>query len=144
MTTQTIQNRVIEYKQDIAQLEKVVKAWEEDFKIKEVSKLADACYDAFNNLQMALAKIQNAEEKEKFVRQCYQGTYQFLTFVENKADTDLCVLLMNKSDEFSKLIKHYSQYCSSIENKYSIELDSEKNFGASIKSTPRTKTVRRK
>jgi len=144
MTTQTIQNRVIEYKQDIAHLEKVVKEWEVDFKIKEVSKLADSCYDAFNNLQMALAKIQDAEEKVKFVRQCYQGTYQFLAFVENKADVDLCVLLMNKSESFSKLIKHYSKYCSDIENKYSIELGSEKNFGASIKSTPRTKTVRRK
>jgi hypothetical protein len=144
MTTQTIQNKVFEYKQDIAQLEKVVKEWEQDFKIKQVSKLADACYDAFNNLQMALAKIQDADEKGKFVRQCYKGTYQFLTFVENEADIDLCVLLMNKSESFSKLIKHYNKYCSDIENKYSIELDSEKDFGVSIKSMPRSKTVRRK
>ena len=144
MITQTIQKRVMGYKQDIAQLEKVVKEWEVDFKIKEVSKLADSCYDAFNDLQMAVAKIKGDEEKKKFDLQCYQGTYQFLVFVENKADTDLCVLLMNKSDEFSKLIKHYSKYCSDIENKYSIKLDSEKNFGASIKSAPRTKTVRRK
>ena len=144
MITQTIQKRVMGYKQDIAQLEKVVKEWEEDFKIKEVSKLADACYDAFNNLQMAVAKIQDEAEKKKFDLQCYQGTYQFLAFVENKADIDLCVLIMNKSDEFSKLIKHYSKYCSDIESKYSIELDSEKNFRVSIKTMPRTKTVRRK
>ena len=144
MTIQTIQNKVSGYKQDIAQLERVVKSWEEDFKIKQVSKLADSCYDAFNDLQMVFAKIQDAEEKMKFVRQCYQGTYQFLAFVENKADIDLCVLLMNKSESFSKLIKHYSKYCSDIENKYSIEIASEKDFGVSLKGTPRVKTVRRK
>ena len=144
MTTQTIRNRVAEYKQDNAELERIVKQWEVDFKIKEVSKLADACYEAFNNLQMTLSKIHDPEEKKKYDLQCYQGTYQFLVFVENKADTDLCVLLMNKSGSFSNLITHYSKYCSDMEHKYGIELDSEKIFEASHPITPRVKTVRRK
>ena len=144
MTTQTIRNRVAEYKQDNAELERIVRQWEEDFKIKEVSKLAGACYEAFNNLQMSVSKIRDTEEKKKYDLQCYQGTYQFLVFVENKADTDLCVLLMNKSEPFSNLITHYSKYCSDMERKYGIELDSEKIFEAPHLTTSRVKTVRRK
>ena len=144
MAIQTIKSRVAEYKQDIAELERIVKQWEVDFKIKEVSKLADACYEAFNNLQMSLSKIHDPEEKKKYDLQCYRDTYQFLVFVENKADTDLCVLLMNKSGSFSRLVTHYSEYCSCIERKYEIELDSERSFGVCHQATPRIRTVRRK
>ena len=144
MTTQTIKNRVAEYKQDIAELERIVKQWAEDFKIKEVSKLASACYEAFNNLQMSLSKVNDLEEKKKYDMQCYKETYQFLVFVENKADIDLCVLLMNKSESFSNLITHYSKYCSNMEQKYKIELGSEKSFEAFYQAPPRIKTVRRK
>ena len=144
MTTQTLKNRVAEYKQDNAELERIVKQWEVEFKIKQVSKLSNACYEAFNNLQMSLSKIYDLEEKKKYDLQCYKGTYQFLVFVENKADTDLCVLLMNKSESFSNLITHYSKYCSDMEHKYGIELDSEKIFEVSHQTTPRVKTVRKK
>ena len=144
MTVQTIKNQVAEYKQDIAQLEKIVKQWEEEFKIKKISKLADVCYEAFNNLQMSLSKIHNAEQKKKYDLQCYNGTYQFLVFVENKVDTDFCVLLMNRSEPFSNLITHYSKYCSDMERKYLIALDSEKIFEVSHQATPRVRTVRRK
>ena len=140
----TIKEKVAEYKHDIAQLERIVKQWEEEFKIKQISRLADACYGAFNNLQMSIAKIQDTDQKKKHDLDCYNGTYQFLVFVETKVDTDFCVLLMNKCKSFSNLITHYSKYCSDMENKYNIELNSEKIFQVSRQTTTRLKTVRKK
>ena len=93
---------------------------------------------------MSLSKIHDLEDKKKYDLQCYHGTYQFLVFVETKVDTDLCVLLMNKCKSFSNLITHYSKYCSNMEHKYGIGLDSEKIFEVSHQTTPRVKTVRKK
>lgn len=144
MTVQTIENRVAEYKQDIAKLEKVVKQWEVEIRIQEISKLANTCYEAFNNLQMSVSKIDDAEQQKKYAVECYNNTYQFLVFFENEIGADFCVLLMNNSKSFANLIAHYSKYCSNMERKYPIELGSEKAFGVCHQTTPRIRTVRRK
>ena len=130
MSTQTIhlQTKVKEYKADIEKLEQLVKKWEEEIRINKISKIADACYEAFNNLQMAIAKIKDSDEKKKYELSCYKETYNFLVFVENDVDSDLCVLLMNKSEPFARLIQHYNSYCSKTENKYNIELTVEKKL----------------
>ncbi len=144
MVSQIVKNKVHEYKQDIARLEKIVKEWEVEFRIKDISKRAEACYEAFNDLQMALAKIADPKEKEKFDRQCYKNTYQFLEFIENQVDVDFCVLLMNKAKPFSNLIVHYSKYCSGMEKKYNIELDSERKLGISCDQHSNESTSHRK
>jgi hypothetical protein len=128
MTTATIQTKVKIYNNDMIQLERVVKQWEEEFKLKDISALASTCYEMFNELQMVFTKLKNSDERKNYDLQCYKNTYKFLTFIENKADVDLYVLLTNKSEPFAKLISHYSKYCSMIESKYSIELDSEKKL----------------
>ena len=123
-----IQTKAKEYKADIEKLEQIVKKWEEEIHIKKISHLAEACYEAFNDLQMAISKIEDQSDRKKYELDCYKKTYNFLVFVENDVDPDLCVLLMNKSEAFSKLIKHYNLYCSKIEVKYDLELEVEKKL----------------
>ena len=123
-----IQTKAKEYKADIEKLEQIVKKWEEEIRIKKISHLAEACYGAFNDLQMAISKIEDQSERGKYELDCYKKTYNFLVFVESDVDPDLCVLLMNKSESFSKLIKQYNLYCSKIEVKYDLELEVEKKL----------------
>ena len=77
---------------------------------------------------MAITAIKDLVEKKKYELNCYKATYNFLVFIENDVDPDLCVLLMNKSEPFARLIQHYNSYCSKTESKYDIELAVEKKL----------------
>ena len=123
-----IEKEVKEYKTDIKLLEKYVKKWEKEILLKEISKVAQNCYDIFNTLQMDIAKLKVPKEREKYDIMCYKETYGFLAFVENEINTDVYCLLANNVKPFTCLVKHYSKYCSKIEKKYDIELCSEKTL----------------
>ena len=115
------------YKQDIQQLEDNVKHWKETC-LEEVSEASENCYDAFNELQMSLTRLPDGDIKKKYQLACYKSTYDLLAFVENKVNPDFFVFLYNNSKQFSKLIQHYSKYCSDTEKTLNIELDSEKSI----------------
>ncbi len=144
MTTVQIKSKVKAYKVDIIKLEKLVKKWEEDFRIKKVSQLSKDCYGAFTDLQMTITKIKDLIKKQQIDLDCYEETYKFLTFVENDLDTDFCVLLVNKSKEFSNLIKQYSKYCTKTESKYAIEEPGHITSAKKLKAPSTTKTTRKK
>lgn len=115
------------YKQDIQELEDNVKHWKETC-LEEVSEASVNCFDAFNELQMSLTRIQDGDTKKKYQLACYKSTYNLLVFIENKVNADFFVFLYNNSKQFSNLIQHYSKYCSNTEKELSIELDSEKSI----------------
>ena len=120
MTTIKIKPKIQELKKDIHKIEQYVKEWEKELKIKEVSKLSRGCYKLFVDLNMALTKIKDKNFRKKAELDSYKNTYNFLAFIETKANEDLCVLLINNSKDFSKLINEYSKYCTKIEEKYDI------------------------
>ena len=93
---------------------------------------------------MSIVKIKDQVIKQEIDLDCYEETYKFLTFIENDLDTDFCVLLINKSKEFSKLIKQYSKYCTKTENKYGIEKAGIKASATKIKSLSTPKTAHKK
>ena len=122
-----LKSKAEDYKQDIQELEDNVKHWKETC-LKEVSEASGRCYDAFNELQMSLTRIQDENTKKKYQLACYKSTYDLLVFLENKVNTDFFVFLYNNSKPFSNLIQHYSKYCRTIEQELNIELDSEKSI----------------
>lgn len=141
--TREIETRTKEYKVDIGKLEDLVKQ-SEDVRIKKISELADDCYKTFNDLQMSIAKIDDSDKKQEYDLKCYEETYNFLVFIENKVDPDFYVYISIKSKSFSDLISHYSLYCTRIEEKHDIELESEKLLRNGASPTHKTRTVRKK
>ena len=127
MSTLTIQPKINEFKKEIHKIEQFVKEWENDFKIKTISKLADGCYHSFIELQMALTKINEPDFCKKAKLDCYVSAYKFLVFVENEANEDLTILLINNSKEFSKLVNAYNQFCTSVENTFKILIPGDIN-----------------
>lgn len=118
MTNLTILPQINEFKKETHKIEQIVKQWESDFKIRRISQLSGDCYEGFVELQLALTKINDHASRKKLELDCYNSAYDFLAFVENEANEDLTVLLINNSKEFSSLIDAYSKYCTSIERKY--------------------------
>ena len=77
---------------------------------------------------MSLTRLSDGDTEKKYQLACYKSTYNLLAFVENKVNPDFFVFLYNNSKQFSKLIRHYSMYCSGIEKELNIALDSEKSI----------------
>jgi hypothetical protein len=133
VSTQTIpiKTKAEEYKKDIRTLEQSMKEWREA-RVRKISEAADNCYDAFNDFQMALTKLKSKNDHkndyDKYQLLCYRETYEFLEFVENKVRPDWCTFLLNASASFSRLIEHYSKYCTETEKKYDIKLNSEREL----------------
>ncbi len=124
-----VEKKAKEYKTDIKTLENSVKKWSRELFLDEIGKASRECYNVFNELQMNIAKIKKDKaQKEKYDMRCYKETYNFLAFLENDTNPDLYVLLVNNVKPFGILLKHYSKYCSIMEAKYNIELDSEKSL----------------
>lgn len=129
MTTANVYDRVKACKEEITALELIVKKQcQERIVFSQIDKLAEDCYKLFINSQMDITKLVKKEDKERLERAHYKNIYEFLTFIENDANQDLIILLINQVGSFSSLIQCYSQYCSNTEKKYGIELDIEKKL----------------
>jgi len=129
MSTQVINAKVREYKNDIIKLELSLKNFKQAC-LDKVSELAENCYDAFNDMQMTLAKMkkEDPETYDKIQKDSYKRAYDLLVFFETKINTDFYVYIINNSTQFNKLIQHYSKYCSRMEKEYNILLESEKEL----------------
>ncbi len=123
-----VKSKVREFKIDVEQLEKDVKRWEQEIRIRKIGESSEHCYEAFNELQMSLAKLKDLKARDKFQLDCYKETYNFLAFCENDVNVDFYVLILNNCPPFARLIEHYSNYCANAERQYGIELDSEKKI----------------
>lgn len=122
-----LKSKTEEFRSDIIELENNVKHWQEAC-AKDVSESAEKCYGAFNDLQMAIAKIDDSAAKKKHRLACYRSTYNFLVFIENKVNPDLFVFLINNAKPFSHLVEHYHKYCARIEKEFDIELETERSI----------------
>jgi len=122
-----LKSKTEEFKSDIIELENNVKRWQEAC-ANDVSENAEKCYEAFNDLQMAITKIDDPTAKIKHQHACYRSTYNFLVFIENKVNPDFFVFLINNAKPFSRLVEHYHKYCTKIEKEFDIELDTEKSI----------------
>lgn len=112
-------------------VEKVVKNW----KISAVEDMAEAsekCFNAFNELQMEIAKLKDFEKKKEFKLLSYKVIVSILDYIDSKGNSDFNILLYNGCKPFAKLIKHYNEFCAKIEEDYDIEIDIEKE----IRNTP--------
>lgn len=129
MSTQVINAKVREYKSDVTKLESSLKHSKQSC-LDEISKLAENCYDAFNDMQMSLAKLKktNLEKHNTIQKDSYKRAYDLLAFFETKINADFYVYIINNSAQFNKLIQHYSKYCERMEKEYNILLESEKGL----------------
>ena len=139
---QRVKNNVREFRADIDQLEEYVKRWEREFRLKEIGKASEKCFEAFNDLQMSLSKLSDKVFRDKLRWSCYEDTKKFLSYFESGADEDVVVLLFNHSKPFAELFAHCSDYCSKIEKEYDIQLDSEEGIKANPKLVQRLKSLR--
>ena len=138
-----IKNKVKELKSDVDQLERYVKQWERDFRLKEIGNISEACYKAFNELQMFLAKFADKRERDKAQLDCYKRTRDFLAYFESDANEDVVVLMLNNCPPFARLFEHYGDYCSKTERDYEIELDAEKDIRANGKLSQLIRSLRK-
>ena len=129
MSAQVISAKVREYKSDVVKLESSLKHSKQAC-LDEVSKLAENCYDAFNDMQMSLAKLKkdDPEKYDTIQKDSYKRAYDLLAFFETKINADFYVYIINNSTQFNKLIQHYSKYCERTEKEYNILLESEKGL----------------
>ena len=139
---QRVKNEVKEFKADVDQLEEYVKRWEQEFRLKEIGKASEKCYEAFNDLQMSLSKLSDKTFRNKFQLSCYEDTKKFLSYFESEANEDVIVLLFNHCKPFAQLFTHCSDYCSKIEKEYNIQLDSEETIKANQELAQRLKSLR--
>ncbi len=138
-----LKSKADEFKSDNVELEKNFKHLQETC-ARDISESAEKCYDAFNDLQMVIAKIGDAVSKKKYQTICYRSTYNFLVFIENKADPDFFIFLINNAKPFSKLVEHYYKYCSKIETELNMELDSEKSIRSDAELLSKIKSYLKK
>lgn len=132
MAVQELDIKAKTYRTDVEQLERHFERFQASC-IDQVSESSTKCYDAFNDFQMSLSEISDKAKEEKYQKKCYKETYNLLAFIEGELDPDFAVLLFKKSKPFSQLFNHLSTYCSRIETKYNIELESEKAIRADKK-----------
>jgi len=123
-----ITQKTEDFKLDVRQLQLVICRWEEDIRLKEINALSKDCLNLFHDLQMTIVKKFKGSKrlKKQYHMEYYHVAYDFLAFLENNVDADVCVMVVNKAKSFAKLINAYSQYCNNMEEKYNIELESEK------------------
>ena len=121
------EEKIIQYTIDIRELQREVKRWEQVIRIDEINKISKDCFDSFNNFQMFIAKElkNNAELTKECKLKSHKDTYDFLTFVETKIDSETFNFIAKKAPNFIGLITQYSNYCNKIEKEYNIELPSE-------------------
>ena len=139
---QRAKNKAKEFKADFDQLEEYVKRWEQEFRLKEIGKASEKCYEAFNDLQMSLSKLSDKVFRDKLQLSCYKDTREFLSYFESEADEDVVALLFNHCKPFVQLFTHCSDYCSKIEKEYDVQLDSEEAIKANQKLVQRLKFLR--
>lgn len=139
---QRVKNNVKEFRADIDQLEDYVKQWEQEFQLKEIGKASQKCITAFDNLQASLSKLTDKAFYDKLRLDSYKYTKEFLSYFESEINEDFVVLLFNNCQPFSKLFVRCSEYCSKIEQDYSIELDSEKAVRGNEELVQRLKALR--
>ena len=139
---QRAKNKVKEFKADVDQLEEYAKQWEQEFRLKEIGKASEKCYEAFNDLQMSLSKLSDKVFRDKLRLSCYEDTKKFLSYFESEGNEDVVVLLFNHCKPFAELFTHCSDYCSKIEREHDIRLDSEEIIKANPELAQRLKSLR--
>jgi hypothetical protein len=121
-----------EYKKQIEGLELPFRtAIEPDFvapKYIQISDASEQCYHSFNKLNMSIAKLESKDEQKVLHLECYKNTYGLLRFIENEVDTEFCLDILRESEPFRRLFNHFSRWCTEVERKYDIELESEKSL----------------
>ncbi len=109
--------RVRDYKEEIKEFKQHVRKYVEN-SIQEIDNSSKDCYDAFNDLQMTITKINDATKKEDCQEKCYQATYKLLSYIENDLDEDFCIVLLKDAKNFARAYEHYSKYCTKMEKQY--------------------------
>jgi len=117
----TIERNTRKYKDDLAQIEQIIKKWEVELKLH---KFNDDCAESkrlFIELQCELTKIKDDEVREKHQKKCYEITDSFLSFIERNWDPANFEYAYThpKTTAFPDMWEYFNTYCKNTENKYS-------------------------
>ncbi len=108
-------------------LEQFVKNWKKAA-VEDMAKASDRCFDTFNEYQMAIANIQDPEEKKEQKLISYKIVIKILQYIETKGNHAHIHFLLTECKPFAKLIEHYNKFCAKVESKYDVELYIEKKI----------------
>lgn len=124
MTTQTkekIKETIERFKVDSKQLREIIKKWEKELRLNDLSRDCEKCLDAFVELKMSIEQIQDQKKKESFEKKCYEITCNLLGAIEEDWDTDAFLFYYQHklTASFKQMWDYLHKYVDDLSGKYS-------------------------